>query len=79
MERETSGRVNRAFEDVGPDGLIYCYGPQVSGLLASKRFVQVTSATALRIEHIEHGPAEAPCNDDPSAWSFGPAALAMVR
>lgn len=79
VARETTGRVNRAFQDVGPDGLIYCYGPQVNGASRSSWFVQVTSATGLRIELVEHGLGESPCGDDPATWSFGPAAVAVVR
>jgi hypothetical protein len=79
VERETAGRVNRAFEDVGPDDMIYCYGPQVNGSTGSSWFVQMTSATQLRIEHVERAPGDSPCDDDPATWSFGPSAVSMVR
>jgi hypothetical protein len=77
--RSTTGRVNRAFEDVTQDGLIYCYGPTVEGFAPSSWVLQLTSATAIRIEHVEHAAGESPCADDPSTWSFGPAAVNMVR
>lgn len=79
VERRTTGRVNRAFEDVGPDGLIYCYGPAVEGFAPSSWFLQLTSATAMRIEHVDHGAGGSPCGDDPSTWSFGATAVTMVR
>jgi hypothetical protein len=77
VPRETSGRVNRAFEQVTPDGLIYCYGPSV--LMNSSWLLKVTSATALQIEHVPHGPGESPCSDDPGTWSLGGNAVSMVR
>ncbi len=79
VERRTSGRVNRAFEDVTQDGLIYCYGPTVPGFAPSSWLVQLTSATALRLEHIDHAAGASPCNADPATWSFGPAAVTMIR
>jgi hypothetical protein len=77
--RASTGRVNRAFEEVGPDGLIYCYGPQVNGPSSSSWFVEVTSTTGLRIEHVAHPVGESPCDAAPESWSFGAAAVAMVR
>jgi hypothetical protein len=79
VDRTTSGRVNRAFEDVTPDGQIYCYGPEVEYFTVSSWFLELTSATALTIERIEHGPGPSPCADDPTTWSFGPNAVSMVR
>lgn len=79
VDRRTSGRVNRAFEDVPQDGFIYCYGPPVSGFAPSSWFLQLTSASAIRIEHIGHGPGGSPCDDDPSTWSFSPSAVTMIR
>jgi len=77
--RATNGRVNRAFEQVTQDGRIYCYGPAVAGFQPSSWFLQLTSATAIRIQHVDHGPGDSPCDNDPSTWSFGPTAVTMVR
>jgi hypothetical protein len=79
VPRQTSGRVNRAFEQVTPDGLIYCYRPEGTNVSGSSWFVSMTSATTLRIERIEHGPGASPCGADPGTWSFGTGAVAMVR
>ena len=79
VSRATSGRVNLAFEHVTPDGLIYCYGPDVGPWAAGSWFLSMTSATALRIEHIAHGPGATPCDDDPGTWSFSGNAVLMVR
>ena len=81
VSHRTSGRVNLAFEHVTPDGLIYCYGPDVGpwAWAAGSWFLSLTSETTLRIEHIGHGPGESPCADDPGTWSFGGGAVSMVR
>lgn len=79
VERRSTGRVNRAFEEVEADGSIYCYGPQVNDSATSSWFVALTSATALRIEHVTHAVDRSPCREAPSSWSFGPRAEAMVR
>jgi hypothetical protein len=79
VTKEASGRVNRAFQDVVAGGGIYCYGPQTNGSSTSSWFLQVTSSTALRIEHIEHGPGTSPCGDEPGTWAFGSTAVTMVR
>lgn len=77
VPREQTGRVNRAFEQVTNDGLIYCYGfdiyqPTVSWLL------QLTGPSALSIRRMAHAIGASPCLADPSTWSLT-GALAMVR
>ena len=79
VPRQTSGRVNLAFEQVTPDGLIYCYGENEGYFGAGSWFLSMTSPTALQIERIEHAPGGSPCDDDPRTWSFGSNAVAMVR
>jgi hypothetical protein len=79
VPRETSGRVNRAFESV-TDDRIYCYGPGVRPSSAtSSWFVEKTSDTALRIEWVTHPGGASPCGEDPESWQFSAAAVAMVR
>ncbi|MEX1256749.1 MAG: hypothetical protein WEG36_03925 [Gemmatimonadota bacterium] len=80
VARETTGRVNRAFEAVGNDGLIYCYGPQVNGFASSSSWLlRLTGAAELRIEHLMHAPGASPCEDDPASWELSGAAVSMVR
>ncbi|MGD8278050.1 MAG: hypothetical protein PVH00_08490 [Gemmatimonadota bacterium] len=79
VTRQTSGRVNLAFDQVTPDGLIYCYGPDIGPWAVGSWLLSLTSETAIRIEHIAHGPGASPCNDDPDTWSFGSGAMSMVR
>jgi hypothetical protein len=79
VSRQTSGRVNLAFEQVKPDGRIYCYGPDTGPGAAGSWLLSLTSETALRIEHIPHGLGETPCGDDPDTWSFSANAVSMVR
>ncbi len=77
--RRTTGRVNRAFEQVTPDGQIYCYGPDASFGSPTSWFVSVTGSSALRIEKRDHAAGASPCNADPASWSFTAAAISMVR
>ncbi len=79
VSRQTSGRVDLAFDQVTPDGLIYCYGPDVGPWASGSWFLSLTSATELRIEHIPHGPGVTPCDDEPGTWTFGANAASMVR
>lgn len=78
VDRRTSGRINRAFEDVTPDGQIYCYGPEVETFMSSW-LLSMTSASQLRMELVEHGLGASPCEADPSTWSFSGNAVTMVR
>ncbi len=79
VDRQTSGRVNRAFEQVTPDGLIYCYGPDNGPQGFSSWFVSMTSATSITIEYIAHSPGDTPCVNDPATWAFSSRAVPMVR
>jgi hypothetical protein len=78
VDRRTSGRVNRAFEDVTPDGQIYCYGPDVESFRASW-LLGMTTPTELRMEYVQHALDASPCEADPSTWSFSGNAVTMVR
>ncbi len=78
VPRLTSGRVNRAFEHLTPDGAIHCYGP--GGINnASSWFIAVTSATSLSIERVTHASSAGPCLADPTTWAFSTARVLMVR
>jgi len=79
VDRRTSGRVNRAFEHVTRDGLIYCYGPGLHYSTQSSWLLSLTTDSEIRIERIEHGTAPSPCVNDPSTWSFSGNAVTMVR
>jgi hypothetical protein len=79
VTRQSSGRVNRPFQEVGPDGLVYCYGPPVNGSLLSSWFLQAMGTAQLRIERVAHGLGLSPCGGDPAAWTFGPDAITMER
>lgn len=82
VTRRTSGRVNLAFDQVTPDGLIYCYGPDVGPWGAAypgSWLLELTSATEVQMERIAHAPGESPCADDPDTWSFSGNAVSMVR
>ncbi len=75
---EAAGRVNRPFEAVAADGLLYCYHgdsyyPNSSWLLS------LDGSGTLRLEHVEHPGAASPCLGDPSTWSFSGAAMEFVR
>jgi len=73
------GRVNVPFEQVTPDGLIRCYGPEVDPPSSSSWLLQLTSQNELTIEWFDHGTGASPCQEDPNTWAFGAAAVSMVR
>jgi hypothetical protein len=79
VDRQTSGRVNRAFEDVTADGQIYCYGPEVEYFSVSSWYLRLTTPSTLTMERIEHGPGPSPCATDPATWSFSGNAVSLVR
>jgi hypothetical protein len=77
VPRQNSGRVNRAFEQIGNDGLIYCYGldaiyPTISWLIG------MTSPITLSIRPVTHTIGASPCVNDPSTWSLT-GAVNLVR
>jgi hypothetical protein len=76
VSRQTTGRVNRAFEQVTADGQIYCYGPDSN---STSWLVSLTSGSALRIEKQDHPSGASPCTADSSTWSFSASAVSMVR
>lgn len=79
VPRLTSGRVNRAFEQVTADGTIHCYGPGLPFPGASW-LVALASNGMLSIERRAHtGAAASPCLSDPSTWSFSGARVTLVR
>jgi len=78
VSRATTGRVNRAFEQVTNDGLVYCYGPDVrrQGL---NWLLTLTSPTALKIRMVTATVAVPNiCAADPGTWSMD-GAISMVR
>ena len=79
VPKVVTGRVNVPFEDVTPDGLIYCYGPEVERGSTNSWLLQLTSETELTIEWLAHSPGASPCEDDAASWTFSGAAAAMVR
>ena len=81
VPRATAGRVNRAFEQVTPDGQLYCYNTTDSTDLGfgSSWIVSMPAATTLRMERIEHPGESGPCGDDPSSWQTGAASVTLVR
>lgn len=78
VPRETVGRVNRAFEDVSADGLIYCYRTADPRAVASW-FVSLPAANTLTIERVAHAAGASPCGADAATWDFTAGAVSMVR
>jgi len=78
VTRANSGRVNRPFDQVTNDGLIYCYGPDALWP-ARNWLVQVTGPSALKIRMVQ-ATSELPdlCAADPGTWSMA-GAISMVR
>jgi hypothetical protein len=77
VPRVTAGRVNRAFESVTPDGLVYCYGPDIH-FATTSWLLSVTGPSALSIRRVSHASGPGPCSDDPATWSLA-GATEMVR
>ena len=73
-----SGRVNRAFSEVGPDGLIYCY-TGISSFPPRSYFVSLGGDGRLSIEKLDHGSGSGPCVNDPATWAFSSNRVAFVR
>jgi hypothetical protein len=76
--RQTSGRVNRAFDQIGPDGLVYCYD-SVLPFRTISWFVSLGSDGRLRMARVNHSPGAGPCGADPSTWSLGPNPVVLER
>ena len=78
VSRATTGRVNRAFEQVTNDGLVYCYGPDV--LWQGRNWLlTLTSLTTLKIRMVTATVAVPNiCAADPGTWSMD-GAISMVR
>ena len=77
VARQTSGRVNRAFDQVTNDGLVYCYGLDTARPTSSW-FIRLTGNTTLQMRLINHGLGASPCLADPTTWSMT-GAVALVR
>jgi hypothetical protein len=79
VPRETTGRVNRAFNGVTADGLLYCYGGNAASDPGRSWLLSLASNGTLTIEQLQHAGLPGPCADDPGTWSFSANALAFVR
>jgi hypothetical protein len=77
VPRLTGGRVNRPFDEVVADGLIYCYGPDVMGAPESW-LLRLTAAATLEIRREVHAAGASPCIADASTWSVA-GGMTMVR
>jgi hypothetical protein len=80
VPRATTGRVNRAFEHVAADGSIYCYTNEGEPQQAGRSWLlSLSAAGRLRIEQVHHPAGASPCANEPATWSFGAAAVELVR
>lgn len=77
VPRLATGRVNRAFEHVADDGLVYCYtgDPFYSG---DSWLLGLTGSASLSVRHLSHAPGDSPCHADPATWSLT-GAVQLVR
>jgi hypothetical protein len=69
VSRQNSGRLNRAFDQVTNDGLIYCYGPDAASPVMSW-LIGLNGPNSLRIRQVPHALGASPCSGDPSTWSL---------
>jgi hypothetical protein len=77
VPKATSGRVNRAFEQIQPDGTVHCYGPDAL-FPTSSWLIALTGPSALTIRRVTHPAGASPCLADPATWSTA-GGVAMVR
>jgi len=73
----SSGRVNRAFRDVGADGQIYCYTTDLATSTFSY-FIRL-SGSVLTVQKVTHAAGASHCSADPSTWSMDGSALSFIR
>jgi len=76
VRRANSGRVNRAFEQVTNDGLIYCYGPDVNSP-GWYWFLQLTGPNSLSMRNVR-GSAVDLCQTPTATWTMT-GATTLVR
>jgi hypothetical protein len=84
FEKQSTGRVNRDFGDLSPDGDIHCYQPAIESPLHFEIedrsfFVALEPDGKLKLEPIDHAPGASPCADDPATWELGDAAITLMR
>ncbi len=78
VSTQHSGRVNRAFSEVGADDLIYCYTTDTS-YPPHSYFVSLGSDGRVSIEEILHGSGTSPCLNSPSTWAFSANRVRFLR
>lgn len=71
-----SGRVNRPFDQVTNDGVIYCYGPDASAPTLSW-LITMTGPNALDIRRVGNQVSNT-CTNPTSTWSMV-GAVSLVR
>ena len=76
VRRANSGRVNRAFEQVTNDGLIYCYGPDVNSP-GWYWFLQLTGPKTLSMRNVRFSAVDL-CQTPMATWTMV-GATALVR
>jgi len=69
VTRASSGRVNRPFEQVTNDGLIYCYGPDDAQAPGRFWFIQLTASNALSVRNVFGSPTNL-CQASPTTWTM---------
>jgi hypothetical protein len=81
VPRETTGRVDRAFEQVTADGLLYCYriADPADYSYGLSWLLTMPSPTSLALELITHPGDPGPCADDPATWQLSAGAQSFVR
>jgi hypothetical protein len=78
VPRATSGRVNRAFDQITADDALHCYGPD-QGAPTMSWLLRLAPTGRLRIARVVHGVGASPCGAAPATWSMPTTALEFVR
>jgi hypothetical protein len=84
FDKMTTGRVNRDFSHLEPDGVIHCYEPALDSPLhfpaeGVSFFVALNADGKLSIDRQDHAVGESPCEMSPETWELSPEALTLMR
>jgi hypothetical protein len=84
FDKMTTGRVNRDFSHLEPDGVIYCYKPALDSPLhfpadGMSFLVALNADGKLSIDRHDHASGESPCDLAPETWELSQDALTLMR
>lgn len=85
FELQDTGRVNRPFPVLPPDGTLFCYRPDSDSVyrlhIETASILMALGADGkVTLERRDHAPGESPCFvQEPGEWAFSGAAIRLMR